>query len=90
MEYATALRELADRPIWPIVEFSSMAWAFKCARRQERLVHRVVARLDNLVERTYLVGRDEGYGEGRQDGIREGKDEANCHRIKDEEWEHAL
>ncbi len=80
MEYATTLRALHDR-----------RGGRTCPSHQTNfLVRRIVVRLDNLLEHAYLIGHDEGFVDGKGEGIMEGKDEANCHRVKDEEWEYAL
>ena len=86
MAYASALRELADRPTGLLVA-ASLTPAVTLAARRERFVQRVVARLNDLAEVAYLIGHDEGYVDGKAEGVMEGKDEANCHSMKDEEWE---
>ena len=87
MEYANALRELADRPTGLLVAARWIPAATLAARR-ERLVLRTVVRLGNLIEHAYLIGHDEGFVEGKVEGTVEGRDEVLCNRQTNEEWEH--
>jgi len=90
MEYATRLRAIADRPMWGLVPPrgpKSLAW--RVGVIQQAILRRLFSRFDNLVEHAYLVGHEEGYIDGKVEGITEGEDEANCHPLSDDEWEHA-
>ena len=88
MLYANALWELADRPIWGLVPArGKRTFAYRVGVVQQFILRRLFARFDDLAEVAYLIGHDEGYKNGLEEGIMQGHDEANCHRQTDEEWE---